>query len=360
MPWLCALMAMFTLWEAAAVVTEVTSSGEFGQLMRRERPARVADVDESESTAAEIQCEDTFQVNASNNIALNKDPTVTSSCRDKKNKRGKGFLTDGDTRQDSDIDRKYWISCSDDSSPAATVSFATTCVREVKIWSRPNCCPTESEGLKAKVWDGDNWQNCGGTSTNFGTQSSFTFSCGIKGSKVKIMRPEAGATGRVSLSEILIYPGVQPPACLANDIANTNLAKNVAPSVSSDCSPKSSTESSKAWLTDGSMPADKKAYWRSCAEMNPSATVAIDQTCVREVKIWARNCCGGQPAGVIAEVMVEGGDWKQCGETAPALSKGASHSFTCAWVGSKVRVRRSCQSGCKIGLRELKIFSVAT
>ena len=27
-------------------------------------------------------------------------------------------------------------------------------------------------------------------------------------------------------------------------------------------------------------------------------------------------------AGVIAEVMVEGGDWKQCGETAPALSKG--------------------------------------
>lgn len=53
---------------------------------------------------------------------------------------------------------------------------------------------------------------------NFGTQSSFTFSCGIKGSKVKIMRPEAGATGRVSLSEILIYPGVQRPACLANDI----------------------------------------------------------------------------------------------------------------------------------------------
>lgn len=54
-------------------------------------------------------------------------------------------------------DRKYWISCSDDSSPAATVSFATTCVREVKRLDAycVDCGAPKIPGLSMKLIKSD-------------------------------------------------------------------------------------------------------------------------------------------------------------------------------------------------------------
>lgn len=305
--------------------------------------------------STEIECDENLDTNTSKNVVLGVDPTVTSECALQGGKRGKGYLTDGHTRVNSNKNKKYWISCGNDNAPAATLSFNTTCVRRVKIWSRPDCCASEAAGVVAQVWDGEAWQQCGDTSTNVGTQAAFTFQCGIKGSKLKLSRPDG--SGKMSISEVQLFAAVQPPFCMLGDINNgTNLALNRTPSVSSDCSPIGS--SSKTYLTDGEMPSNPKKYWRSCKANNPSATVTFaSSSCVRQVEIWARDQSGGTPAGIKAMVLM-GSDWTQCGSDAPALGKGEKYTFECNLMGTKIRLKRECNN-CRMHLREMKVFSNA-
>ena len=47
-----------------------------------------------------------------------------------------------------------------------------------------------------------------------------------------------------------------------------------------------------------------RKYWRSCKENNPAATVTFaESSCVRQVKIWARNQGYGTGAGIQAMVL---------------------------------------------------------
>lgn len=325
-----------------------------GQLMRRQsiKQDPHEEIGDKLLSVAEIQCDNTLDTNTSKNVALGVDPSVTSECGTPK--RGKRFLTDGQTRVNNNKNKRYWISCGNDNAPAATLSFSETCVRQVKIWSRPDCCGSQSAGVLAKVWDGEAWQQCGEASTNVGKQAAFTFHCGIKGSKLKLTRAE-GSTGTISISEVQLYPGVQPPFCMPGDIdTGSNLALERTPSVTSDCSQVGS--SSKAFMTDGELPGNVKKYWRSCKETNPAATVTLaDSSCVRQVKIWTRDQGFGTAAGIRAMVL-RGSDWTQCGSNAPAIGKGESHTFECNLIGTKIRLKRECNN-CRMHIREMKVFS---
>lgn len=233
--------------------------------------------------STEIECDENLDTNTSKNVVLGVDPTVTSECALQGGKRGKGYLTDGHTRVNSNKNKKYWISCGNDNAPAATLSFNTTCVRRVKIWSRPDCCASEAAGVVAQVWDGEAWQQCGDTSTNVGTQAAFTFQCGIKGSKLKLSRPDG--SGKMSISEVQLFAAVQPPFCMLGDINNgTNLALNRTPSVSSDCSPIGS--SSKTYLTDGEMPSNPKKLGCCLGDLRSFSMFPSEESI-----LWVIVCC---------------------------------------------------------------------
>ena len=177
-------------------------------------------------------------------------------------------------------------------------------------------------------------------------------------SRLKSVQGAEDSSGIISISEVRLYPGVQPPFCMPGDIdTGSNLALERTPSVTSDCSQISG--SSKAFMTDGELPSNKKKlgckqqatgngddnvdvtivflnlpqlenppfaswcflwcaffgwdlnsskcarkYWRSCKENNPAATVTFaESSCVRQVKIWARNQGYGTGAGIQAMVL---------------------------------------------------------
>lgn len=356
------LLCMLTL-PVHAVITDSSMEVRASGLMRRQNPKEAADLAEDLGedlgellSTREIECDTNLDTNISKNVVLGLDPNVTSECGTSQGKRGKRFLTDGHTRKNSNKNKKYWISCDNDNAPAATLTFNTTCVRQVKIWSRPDCCGSQMSGVLAKVWDGEAWQGCGESSTNVGKQSAFTFLCGIKGSKLKLTRAD-DSSGKISISEVQLYAAVQPPFCMAGEIdTGTNLVLDKTPSVSSDCSLVGSY--SKSYLTDGELPSNKKKYWRSCKENNPSATVTFAaSSCVRRVKIWARDQSFGTGAGIKAMVL-RGSDWTQCGSNAPAIGKGENHIFECNLIGTKIRLTKECNN-CRMHIREMKVFSNA-
>ena len=282
-------------------------------------------------------------------------------------------------------------------------------------------------------------------------------------SRLKSVQGAEDSSGIISISEVHLYPGVQPPFCMPGDIdTGSNLALERTPSVTSDCSQISG--SSKAFMTDGELPSNKKKlgckqqatgnsddnvdvtivflnlpqlenppfaswcflwcvfsgwdlnsskcarkYWRSCKENNPAATVTFaESSCVRQVKIWARNQGDGTGAGIQAMVlrgsdlglfrkirtgvfwcfyeflhrrswthhelmMLMGFEWiwgflkisigeahprqlDQCGSDAPAIGKGETHTFECNLIGTKIRLKRECNS-CRMQIREMKVFS---
>lgn len=355
LPLLCLLklpVLHAVITEGGTVQTmEVRASG---QVMRRQsiKQDLSEEIGDKLFSTAEIQCDNTLDTNTSKNVVLGVTPTVTSQCG--RPRRHKRFLTDGETRVNNNQNKRYWRSCGNDNAPAATLSFNETCVRQIRIWSRPDCCGSQSAGVLAKVWDGEAWQQCGEAFTNVGTQAAFTFHCGIKGSKLKLTRAE-DSSGIISISEVRLYPGVQPPFCMPGDIdTGSNLALERTPSVTSDCSQISG--SSKAFMTDGELPSNKKKYWRSCKENNPAATVTFaESSCVRQVKIWARNQGYGTGAGIQAMVL-RGSNWTQCGSDAPAIGKGETHTFECNLIGTKIRLKRECNS-CRMHIREMKVFS---
>ena len=62
---------------------------------------------------------------------------------------------------------------------------------------------------------------------------------------------------KISISEVHLYPAVQPPFCMAGEIdTGSNLALDRTPSVTSDCSQVGS--SSKAYMTDGELQSNVK------------------------------------------------------------------------------------------------------
>ena len=50
------------------------------------------------------------------------------------------------------------------------------------------------------------------------------------------------------------------------------------------------------------------------------------------------------------------GNWTQCGSDAPAIGKGETHTFECNLIGTKIRLKRECNS-CRMHIREMKVFS---
>ena len=76
-------------------------------------------------------------------------------------------------------------------------------------------------------------------------------------SRLKSVQGAEDSSGIISISEVHLYPGVQPPVCMPGDIdTGSNLALERTPSVTSDCSQISG--SSKAFMTDGELPSNKK------------------------------------------------------------------------------------------------------
>ncbi|CAE7719338.1 ADS3 [Symbiodinium sp. CCMP2592] len=142
-------------------------------------------------------CLETSAIGATN-IALDRDPVVSSECYTSHNLR-KGDLTDGDTRTHSTATTEFWHSCNGETESAKVVLGQETCVREVKIFSRPDRSSFQSAGVNAEVLVNGQWQQCGGTSTDVGVRNFFTFQCALLGTEVRIIRH---GTGAISVSEM--------------------------------------------------------------------------------------------------------------------------------------------------------------
>ena len=281
------------------------------------------------------KCEVSMPV-AHMNVAKGVAAKVSSECY-KRNPTNKGYLTDGDNRKSGSGDKQYWHSCKE-KNPNAEVEFAETCVREVKIWSRADCCSHQMKGVVAEIWSNGKWEQCGGKSNNVGTKNSFSFNCAIAGSKARIIK--YGNSEWITTSEMEVMPAWDPPKCDSSmSVGSTNLAKGLIAKVSSECYKRNPTN--KGYLTDGDNRkkgrGDKK-YWHSCKEKNPNAEVEFAETCVREVKIWSRaDCCSHQMKGVVAEIW-SNGKWERCGGKSKNVGKKKSFSFKCAISGTKARI----------------------
>eukprot|EP00438_Fugacium_kawagutii_P020930 Skav211821 [mRNA] locus=scaffold305:588672:591319:- [translate_table: standard] len=301
-----------------------------------------------------LGCDDTMAIDASINLVEGITPTVSSECY-KRNPTNKGYLTDGDTRQSGSGDKQYWHSCKDN-KPNAEVAFPRKCIREVKIWSRADCCSHQMKGVTAEVWSDGAWKRCGGTSTDVGTKNFYSFKCAISGTKVRIIKNENSAW--ITTSELQVFGARNPylpVACEALAVDTTNLVKGKTARVSSECYTRNPTN--KGYLTDGDnrkRGSGDKQYWHSCNENNPSAEVDFPYQCIKEVKIWTRaDCCSHQMKGVVAEVWSEG-EWKRCGGTSTDVGTKNSYSFQCAIAGSKARIIRKGKG--VITTSEMEVF----
>ena len=302
---------------------------------------------------ARPKCESSMAIGRNKNIAEGVTATVSSECY-KRNPTNKGYLTDGDNRKSGSGDKQYWHSCKE-KNPNAEVEFAQTCVREVKIWSRADCCSHQMKDVVAEIWTGGEWKRCGGKSNDVGKKNSFAFDCAIVGTKARIIKYQNNAW--ITTSEMQVYPGVEAPQCDASMGVGNNIAKGLIATVSSECYKRNPTN--KGYLTDGdnrkSGSGDKK-YWHSCKEKNPRAEVEFAETCVRKVKIWSRaDCCSHQMKDVVAEIW-SGGEWKRCGGKSNDVGKKNSFSFNCAIVGTKARIIKY-QNNAWITTSEMEVFA---
>ena len=146
-------------------------------------------------------CDDSLAIDMSRNLVEGVVPKVSSECY-KRNPTNKGYLTDGDTRARGRGDKKYWHSCREN-KPNAEVSFPLKCIREVKIWSRADCCSHQMKGVVAEVWSDGKWKRCGGTSNNVGRRKAYSFKCAIAGTKARIIKHKNNAW--ITTSEMEIF-----------------------------------------------------------------------------------------------------------------------------------------------------------
>merc|ERR1712216_230678 len=136
------------------------------------------------------------------NLAKGRTPQVSSRCR--LNTRG-SYLTDLDTRVNTNVDKNYWHSCispsrwctcgSNDPEPFAEVPLASmSAVLDVRIWTRcqSNCPTCKFQTYYAKAYvsaDGSNWDACEGESGGVDGCSAYVFRCkGLIGTRVKVER----------------------------------------------------------------------------------------------------------------------------------------------------------------------------
>jgi len=142
------------------------------------------------------------------NFALGMIPTVSTEC-EKHKPCGAGFMTDGDDHDKSPKNNKYWTSC-DEKEPKATIELSKKkCIRQVRIWSRGDDSPQETDDIKAEVFVNGQWKPCGdGPSKGMKKQSSWTFECALKGQKVRVTK-QAG-TGKASIAELEVFIAEKP------------------------------------------------------------------------------------------------------------------------------------------------------
>ena len=264
------------------------------------------------------------------NLVVGRPARVSSDCF--RNAQHKKFLTDGDTRKGRHGNDHYWHSCNQ-RHKWAEVAFPETCVRKITIWSRPNCCPNQMQGVVAHIWSQGKWVRCGATSPNIGKKSApYSFDCAMVGSKVRVTR---NGHAWMAISEIEVFgPSLEPVCDVSMSVdKHKNLALKAPVKVSSDCF--------------------RNAH--SCNQRHKWAEVTIPEQCVRQVQIWSRpNCCPNQMQGVVAHVLSDG-KWKRCGGVSPNVKKlAAPYAFDCGIVGSKVRVTRNHHAWMAIG--ELEVF----
>ncbi|CAJ1332268.1 unnamed protein product, partial [Effrenium voratum] len=292
-----------------------------------------------------IECDESMPIDTGLNLAAGVSPTVSSECYTN-NPCGKQYLTDGDTRATGTGDRQYWHACSETNPYAEVALFAQACVREIKIWSRADCCSSQMQGAVAEVWSDGSWKQCGGTSTDVGIKKAFSFKCALVGTKARVIKKVA--KDWITISELQVFPKSIAPSCDATMAIDTsrNLAAGVSPTVSSEC--YKNNPCGKQYLTDGNTRATgtgDRQYWHACKEANPYAEVVFAQACVREIKIWSRaDCCSAQMQGAVAEVWSDG-SWKQCGGTSTDVGIKKAFSFKCALVGTKARVIKHTARG---------------
>ena len=286
------------------------------------------------------------------NLVVGRPARVSSDCF--RNARHKKFLTDGDTRKGRHGNDHYWHSCNQ-RHKWAEVAFPETCVRKITIWSRPNCCPNQMQGVVAHIWSQGKWVRCGATSPNIGKKSApYSFDCAMVGSKVHVTR---NGHAWMAISEIEVFgPSLEPVCDVSMSVdKHKNLALKAPVKVSSDCFRNARH---KKFLVDGHRRVGKRGnhhYWHSCNQRHKWAEVTIPEQCVRQVQIWSRpNCCPNQMQGVVAHVLSDG-KWKRCGGVSPNVKKlAAPYAFDCGIVGSKVRVTRNHHAWMAIG--ELEVF----
>ena len=135
-------------------------------------------------------------------------------------------------------------------------------------------------------------------------------------------------------------------------LSATNVAYQVPPEVSSDCSADVGAPGA-AYLTDGdtlplscTLPgAPASGFWQSCSGgALQSATVTFPQGLryVRHATVWAR-CTSAADAlsGAVAHVLTIADNWVPCAGTAPDVGQTGSYVFHCGVVGRKLRVSRA-------------------
>ena len=135
------------------------------------------------------KCDTSMKVDRKN-LARGKRAKVSSECF-KRNPTNKGYLTDGDNRKRGHGDKKYWHSCKD-RNPRAQVEVGKKCIREVKIWTRADCCSHQMQGVTAEVYSHGKWKRCGGVSNNVGRRKAYTFKCAIVGTHARIIKRTRG------------------------------------------------------------------------------------------------------------------------------------------------------------------------
>ena len=119
------------------------------------------------------------------NIIRGVKPRVDSNCFTPL--RDVHFLTDGNKMKGLHQNKNYWHSCAH-GNHWVEVDFPETCVRELKIWSRPDVGHkhTQMTGVTAEVWSDGQWKRCGGVSpSTHGHAASFAFDCALVGTKAR-------------------------------------------------------------------------------------------------------------------------------------------------------------------------------
>eukprot|EP01047_Picozoa_sp_COSAG01_P007134 COSAG01_NODE_266_length_19876_cov_13.504525_5_plen_3482_part_00 len=148
------------------------------------------------------------------NYARGRPVQVSSTCFSR-NPCNKVYLTDGNYFRTCPGDRYYWHSCSISTygTQWAKVDLGKViCVRQIKIWSRCDCCQSQMAGAWAEVLVNNRWTRC---SSRLSSQSrSFTFSCSLTGTAVRV-RKNTGVY--LTIAEIQVFGGANVPGkCLLN------------------------------------------------------------------------------------------------------------------------------------------------